>query len=67
MKLSDIVGHWDLATYPKVALIIFLLVFVGVLFRLFAPGGRRLQQYASMAIDEDTPRNDTASSCNRTE
>jgi cbb3-type cytochrome oxidase subunit 3 len=59
MKLSDIVGHWDLATYPKIALIIFLLVFIGVLFRIyFRSGGRNLQRYASMAIDEDTPRTD---------
>lgn len=60
MKLSDIVGHWDLATYPKVALIIFLLVFIGVFFRIYArSSGRNLQRYASMAIDEDSPRTDS--------
>jgi hypothetical protein len=60
MKLSDIVGHWDLATYPKVALVIFLIVFASVIIRIYArSSGRNLQRYASMAIDEDAPRTTT--------
>lgn len=54
MKLSDIVGHWDLAVYPKVAMVIFLAVFVGVLWRVFvSKRGRELGKYAWMAIEDD--------------
>ncbi len=35
MRLSDIVGGMDLATYPQIALVIFLAVFAAVSWRAF--------------------------------
>jgi cbb3-type cytochrome oxidase subunit 3 len=35
MKLSDVVAHAGLALYAEVALVLFLIVFVAVLFQLF--------------------------------
>jgi hypothetical protein len=54
MRLSDIVGHWDLATYPMVAMVIFLAVFVLVAGRVyFTRGGRDLRRHAWMAIEDE--------------
>ena len=37
MRLSDIMGHANLALFPEIALCIFLAVFVGVIFYTFRP------------------------------
>jgi cbb3-type cytochrome oxidase subunit 3 len=53
MRLSDIVGHLDLATYPIVAMVIFLAVFAGVCLRVFSKGrGEEFARAASMPLDE---------------
>lgn len=36
MRLSELMSQMDLAIYPQVALVIFLGVFVGVLYRVFS-------------------------------
>lgn len=38
MRLSDIMGHLDLAVYPIVAMVLFLGVFAGVCVRVFKRG-----------------------------
>lgn len=55
MRLSDIVGHWNLAVYPTAAMVIFLLVFVLVSCKVyFTRSGRNLQRHAWMAIEDET-------------
>ena len=36
MRLSELMSNMDLAFFPQVALVIFLAVFVGVVYRLFS-------------------------------
>lgn len=38
MRLSDVMSAMDLATFPQVALVLFLGVFVGVLVRVYVRG-----------------------------
>ena len=56
MRLSDVIGSLDIATYPQIALVIFLCVFAGVCFRLFKSGTKEQMRAASM-IPLDDPRN----------
>jgi cbb3-type cytochrome oxidase subunit 3 len=65
MKLSDIMGYANLATYAEVALVIFLLVFLAVAVRLWLPGrDEELREAARLPLDDDptpaaTPRGST--------
>lgn len=55
MRLSDIVGHLDLATYPIVAMVIFLAVFAGVCLRVFTKArNAEFAKAAAMPL-EDAP------------
>ena len=61
MRLSDVVSHSGLALYAEIALVIFFVVFVVVLWRVFAPG--RASEYEAarrlpLEDDEPTPRGD---------
>lgn len=47
MRISDIVSHMDLATYPQVALVIFLTVFASVSWRVLR--NRHARDYAEAA------------------
>lgn len=47
MRLSELMSHMDLATYPQVALVIFLAIFVGVCVRTFSKG--RKETYDRLA------------------
>ena len=55
MRLSDIMGQLDLATYPIIALVIFLAVFAGVCVRVF---GKRyaaeIDRAATLPLEEST-------------
>ena len=55
MRLSDIMGQLDLATYPIIALVIFLVVFAGVCVRVF---GKRyateIDRAATLPLEETT-------------
>lgn len=56
MKLSDIVGHAGLAIYTEVALVLFLLVFVGVVWRTWRPSRRaELEAQRQLPLEPDTP------------
>ncbi len=46
MRLSDIMSHAGLALYAEVAMVIFLIVFLAVLYRTFRPSKR--QEYEDM-------------------
>ncbi|HJL40867.1 MAG TPA: cbb3-type cytochrome c oxidase subunit 3 [Myxococcales bacterium LLY-WYZ-16_1] len=36
MRLSELMSHMDMTFWPQVALVIFMGIFVGVLFRVFS-------------------------------
>ncbi len=56
MKLSDVVAHAGLSIYAEVALILFFIVFVAVLVRLWAPSHRaELEAQRMLPLDPDTP------------
>ena len=56
MRLSDVMSHTDLATYPKIALVIFLAVFASVLVRLFRTPREEFERNGRMALGEDRPQ-----------
>ena len=54
MKLSDVVGHAGLALYTEIALVLFLLVFVAVVWRTWRPSRRaELEAQARMPLEPD--------------
>lgn len=56
MKLSDIVGHAGLAIYAEIALVLFLLVFAGVVVRTWWPSRRReIEAQRLLPLEPDTP------------
>ena len=58
MKLSDIVGHAGLAFYTEVALVVFFVVFVGVVVRTWSPSRRaelEAQRLLPLAPDRPEP------------
>jgi hypothetical protein len=56
MKLSDVVGHAGLAVYTEVALVLFLLVFAGVVVRTWWPSRRReLEAQRLLPLEPDVP------------
>jgi len=56
MRLSDAVGHSGLAVYAEVALVIFFLVFVGVVVYVFARGNKqRFERARRMPLDDERP------------
>jgi cbb3-type cytochrome oxidase subunit 3 len=57
MKLSDIMSNAGLTIYAEVALILFVLVFAGVLWRVFSPSRKKEYERASrLPLDEEPPR-----------
>ncbi len=53
MKLSDIMGNAGLSFYAEVALLLFLLAFLGITWWVFRPAARtRWQQAARLPLDE---------------
>ncbi len=56
MRLSDIMGRLDLSIYPQIALVIFLVVFVCVMFRAFSRSrAAELNRAASLPLEDDAP------------
>lgn len=57
MKLSDIMGHANLATYAEVALVLFVLAFVLQLLRTWAPSQQGVLEAArQMPLDDPNDR-----------
>jgi cbb3-type cytochrome oxidase subunit 3 len=55
MKLSDIMGHAGLSMYAEIALVLFVLVFLGIVIRTFAPSrSAELNEAALLPLDEPT-------------
>ena len=61
MKLSDIMSAAGLSRYAEVALVLFMLAFVLVLWRVFKPSAKaKYDRAARMPLDDETtqtPRN----------
>lgn len=56
MKLSDIVSHAGLAIYAEIALVLFFLVFVVVMVRLWRPSKREeLESQKLLPLEPDRP------------
>ncbi len=56
MKLSDVVAHAGLSGYAELALILFFIVFVAVVVRLWSPSHRdELEAQRLLPLDPDRP------------
>ncbi|MFI4896583.1 MAG: cbb3-type cytochrome c oxidase subunit 3 [Phycisphaerales bacterium JB059] len=53
MRLSDVIGHLDLAVFPIIGLVCFGAVFAGVVWRVFRADARDMKKAASMALADD--------------
>ncbi|HEY6572451.1 MAG TPA: hypothetical protein VI198_03960 [Candidatus Eisenbacteria bacterium] len=52
MKLSDIMGNSGLALYAVIAMILFILVFVAVVIRIFATRRSDMDRNARLPLDD---------------
>ncbi len=53
MKLSDVMGHMDLAFWPQAALVIFLVVFFGVTARVYTRPKSAYQRFGDLPLEDD--------------
>lgn len=57
MRLSDIMGNAGLSGYAQVALVLFLLAFLGIVWWVFRPANRhRWESDAQMPLDDQHPQ-----------
>jgi cbb3-type cytochrome oxidase subunit 3 len=57
MKLSDVVSAAGLSWYAEVALVLFILAFVLVLWRVFKPSAKaKYDQASRIPLDDDNPQ-----------
>jgi cbb3-type cytochrome oxidase subunit 3 len=55
-SLTDVVSGAGLSVYAEIALVIFLVAFLGIVISLFAPGKRRMYEHLRrLPIDGDSP------------
>ena len=52
MRLSDIVAHSGLSIYAEVALVLFLVVFVAIVIRIFTARGAEMDRNARLPLEE---------------
>ncbi len=55
MKLSDVMSHAGLAGYAEIALILFMIAFLGILFTVFRPSQKAEMDAASRLPFDDDP------------
>ena len=56
MSLSELMSNMDLSFWPQVALVIFLVIFIGVLIKTFAKSEKANQEEASrLPLASDDP------------
>jgi cbb3-type cytochrome oxidase subunit 3 len=56
-SLTDVVSGAGLSVYAEVALVIFLVAFLGIVISLFAPGKRRMYEHLRrLPIEDDKDR-----------
>jgi len=65
VKLSDVMSDAGLAIYAEIALVLFLLAFIGIVVAIFRPSQKRRMDAASrLPLDDDStgqPEEDTRS------
>lgn len=54
MRLSEIISGMNLSTFPQVAMVIFLLVFVAVVVRALMAKPDEMKRAAGMVFDDDS-------------
>ncbi|MGE5176940.1 MAG: hypothetical protein ACM3JJ_11260 [Hyphomicrobiales bacterium] len=55
MHLSDIMAHAGLALYAEIAMVLFLLVFVVVVVRIFRARKSDVERQARLPLEDDEP------------
>jgi hypothetical protein len=53
VRLSDIVGHLDLTVWPKMALVLFLGVFAGVIWRVIRTSKGEMAAAGALPIEDE--------------
>lgn len=65
MKLSDVMSHAGLAGYAEIAMVLFMLAFLGIVIAVFRPSAKREMDAAGrLPLDDDPtgkPEEDTRS------
>lgn len=57
MRLSDIMANAGLAGYAEIALILFMVAFVAIVWRIFRPGRKpEMDAAARMPLDDERPQ-----------
>ena len=57
MRLSDIMANAGLAGYAEIALILFMVVFAAIVWRIFRPGRQQeMNAAARMPLDDEHPQ-----------
>ena len=65
MRLSDVISHMKLTSFPEIGLVIFLIVFAAIVWRVYLRrGARALESFKSLPLDDDMPAAHTNSSSN---
>jgi len=59
MRLSDIMGHAGLSRFAEIALVIFMIAFIAIVIRTWAPSRRAEQERARHLPFDDDARTDT--------
>lgn len=52
MRLSDIMSHMNLAIFPEMALVIFLIVFISVAIRVYTRKRGTYEAVAALPLDD---------------
>ncbi len=52
MRLSDIVAHSGLSRYAEIALILFLVVFVAIVIRVFTARRAEMDRHARLPLED---------------
>jgi cbb3-type cytochrome oxidase subunit 3 len=55
MRLSDVMSHAGLALYAEIAMVIFLIVFVAIVIRLFRSKRSEMERHARMPLEDSEP------------
>jgi len=53
MRLSDIMGNSGLAIFAEIALVLFIVVFVAIVIRLFAARRSDMDRHARLPLEDD--------------
>ena len=53
MRLTDIMSHMDLSIYPQIGLVLFLVAFAAVVWKVLRSEKQENQRRASMPLDRD--------------